>query len=379
MNNLEQQIQDFWANQTTPEQRREILRQLEASGMEWQEFLHQYYNKVMSGEESSPLSDQQKNKVWGRLWDTHLKNTSTQAPIIELDNNKGKSSSTLPEQAPRDDARGAAKLTRWLPWTAAAAAACIIAILTLTINNNKPEKQTLQITAQKQQQPPTQNIIKAANPGPTEKHLLLPDSSKAILAPGSVLEYVENFETTARNIHLEGRALFDVAKDNKRPFTVTARGFATTALGTQFIVDATRSVVSIRLLKGKVMVNATAKAGMNIEKLILTPGQELKINTITKRFERTGQNNKTATNNAANNTANAAALNFEKTNLALVFKRLSEHYKIPITYGKADINGLSFTGDFNPTDDLELALKVICNMNQLTFTKEKGSIVISKQ
>ncbi|HVW61800.1 MAG TPA: FecR domain-containing protein, partial [Puia sp.] len=176
--------------------------------------------------------------------------------------------------------------------------------------------------------------------------------------------------------------------DSARPFTVTARGFATTALGTRFIVDATRPHISIRLLKGKVVVNTTPDAGMTMQKVYLSPGQELKINTETKHFDLSRSFEDSLKQSLARtrkqhqrNTGGAGVttLSFERTSLETVFRRLSEYYKTSILFDKAEVQGLSFTGAFESADDLDLALKVICNMNQLTFTKENDRIRISKQ
>jgi transmembrane sensor len=380
MDNLEQQIRNFWEHQTSPEQRREILRQLDGSGMEWKDFLLQYYKKVLAGQEPGSLSDEQKTRIWQRLKDQHL----TDEVAGPLRNIAAKASTPgegrLISLPTRENAEPQGKLTeipiRRIKRAAWLAAASVLAIISLGIYQwNKPTTtKPTDAPPIASTQPPTKKIIEKKNEKAGEQTYTLPDNSTAILAPGSTLTYIEHFDATARNINLEGRALFKVAKDSTRPFTVTARGFATTALATQFIVDATKSVVSIRLLTGKVMVNATKDAAIALEKTILSPGQELKINTETKHVEKSAAASLKATENNA-----AASLTFEKTTLPTVFKRLSEHYKTPILYEKADIQGLSFTGDFKSTDELDLALKVICNMNQLSFTKEKGRILIQKQ
>ena len=228
------------------------------------------------------------------------------------------------------------------------------------------------------QQPIVVNVVIRKNTKPGEDTLRLPDNSVVLLTPGSSIRYLEHFETDARNIQLQGRALFEVTHDSTKPFTVTANGFTTTALGTRFIVDGTKPVVSIRLLKGRVVVNATRDAGMALQKVYLTPGQELRINTATKHFDRiTSESNQAHSRNTEGDSV--TALSFEKTSLAVVFERLSKYYKTPILYDKAEVQSLSFTGDFSPADELGLALKVICNINHLSFKKERDRIVISKQ
>lgn len=348
MDNLEQQIQDFWENRTSPGQRRELLRQMEESGMEWKEFMLQYYNKVIAGEEVSVFSDEQKSRVWQRLKEQHAEEKKVVLPGRVV----------------------------WLPWMAAACVLLVVGLCIYWAGGNSSSG--ARVAERPQPQPAAAKMIVNKNNSAVEETLTLPDHSLVQLTPGSSISYMERFEGVTRNIQLEGRALFDVAKDSAKPFTVTARGYATTALATKFIVDASRPVVYIRLLTGKIVVNATADASVALQKMYLMPGQELRINTTTRQFARITPDTKQSHNKTAESSA-IAALSFERTSLPAVFQQLSKHYNIPILFDKAAVQDLSFTGAFEPSDNLELALTVICNMNQLTFTKENDHIVISKQ
>lgn len=369
MDNLEDHLKQFWENQTTPSQRREILRQLEESGMEWKDFLQQYYNKVLAGEEAHDLDDARKSRVWQRLKDQHLRKGGADVGQ-EGDEWQG-----------RDGQRKVNGRVVWYRWMAAASVLLIISLCIYQWSR----KTSAELPATRQTAAVKVIVKKTAGAG--GERLILPDNSLVLLAPGSSIRYLEHFEARARNIQLEGRALFEVAKDSARPFTVTARGFATTALGTRFIVDATRRHISIRLLKGKIMVNTTPDANMTMQKVYLSPGQELKIDTETKHFDLSNSSEdslkqslaRTRKQHQSNTGAGVTALSFERTSLETVFRRLSEYYKTSILFDKAEVQGLSFTGAFESTDDLDLALKVICNMNQLTFTKENDRIRISKQ
>jgi len=267
---------------------------------------------------------------------------------------------------------------RWMRFKKIAVAALVVLTGTLVLYYSLSTKPATAGKPIVEQQPIVVNMVIKKNTKPGEDTLTLPDNSVVLLTPGSSIRYQEHFEAHARNILLEGRALFEVAHDSTKPFTVTANGFATTALGTRFIVDGTKPVVSIRLLKGKIVVNATRDAGMALQKVYLTPGQELRINTATKHFDRITLASK-QTPNKMTDSDNSAELSFERTSLAVVFERLSKYYKTPILYDKAEVQGLSFTGDFSPADELDLALKVICNSNHLSFKKESDRIVISKQ
>jgi transmembrane sensor len=111
-----------------------------------------------------------------------------------------------------------------------------------------------------------------------QRDVVLADSSVVHLDIGS--EIAVTMTEHSREITLtRGRALFQVAKDAERPFTVTAGGTLTTALGTQFQVHTQSDQVVVVLTEGSVSV-----AGMQDEpigdagwEIRLTPGQELSL------------------------------------------------------------------------------------------------------
>lgn len=64
----------------------------------------------------------------------------------------------------------------------------------------------------------------------------LPDGSRAILAPNSVMRYAIASRKGARDVKLVGEAYFDVHHDEARPFRVETRHAVVTDLGTTFVV-----------------------------------------------------------------------------------------------------------------------------------------------
>lgn len=104
--------------------------------------------------------------------------------------------------------------------------------------------------------------------------LSLSDGSKITLNSGSTVRYIKNFEKDKREMFLQGEALFEVAKDSLRPFTVVSGELKTTALGTVFNVRAfDLSAIRIALLEGKVEVKKVEDS----EKVILKPGETIKM------------------------------------------------------------------------------------------------------
>ena len=82
------------------------------------------------------------------------------------------------------------------------------------------------------------------------QEFVLPDGSEVTLAPGSRLTYSEK---SPRKTHLEGKAFFEVARDEAVPFEITSDGAFVRVLGTKFMVDAGSLVKEVYGTEGKVL------------------------------------------------------------------------------------------------------------------------------
>ena len=105
----------------------------------------------------------------------------------------------------------------------------------------------------------------------------LPDGSTVSLNTASRLNL--DYSPTRRQVTLTaGQALFEVAKDNKRPFEVLAGDQRIVALGTAFDVrlDA-ETGVQVTLLEGRVSVDTVVEptVATNAERRELVPGEQL--------------------------------------------------------------------------------------------------------
>ena len=112
---------------------------------------------------------------------------------------------------------------RVLPWVSgmvAAAAAVVLCVFLFRSND-----QQIQLIASAEVQ-----------------EFVLPDGSEVTLAPRSRLTYSEK---SPRNTRLEGKAFFEVARDEAVPFEITADGAFVRVLGTKFMVDAGSSVKEV--------------------------------------------------------------------------------------------------------------------------------------
>ncbi|WP_395397933.1 FecR family protein [Novosphingobium sp. BL-8A] len=86
------------------------------------------------------------------------------------------------------------------------------------------------------------------------RSLALDDGTRVTLAPDSALSF--DIGDKARSAHLlRGRAYFDVAHDEARPFRVTADDTVVTVLGTAFEVDGLSGDASVAVRRGIVAVD----------------------------------------------------------------------------------------------------------------------------
>jgi len=98
--------------------------------------------------------------------------------------------------------------------------------------------------------------------------LSLPDGSLITLFDGAELSYNKDFSTN-RNISLKGKAFFNVARDVDHPFIVESDNFMTKVLGTEFLLDDTKTNQSVSLYEGKVSVQHISSS----DEVTLLPGE----------------------------------------------------------------------------------------------------------
>lgn len=212
---------------------------------------------------------------------------------------------------------------------------------------------------------------------------ILPDHSKITLFPKSSIRYAVDYGKKDRKIDVVGKAKFEVAHDSLRPFIVFAHGYSTTALGTIFIVESFESDrVSVDLLSGKVRVNQVHETANGMKPQILNPGDKLKIEGEKYEFIQKPQVNikkplKTI-NPAIETSSEKPLLKFDNQDLNQVFEIIAKEKNIKIEFDKELLTGKTFTGEFSESNSLEMILNIICQMNELSFHDNGGTIYINK-
>ncbi len=263
------------------------------------------------------------------------------------------------------------------------AVACSIAVLLCTcliwkLQSNRADHQ-IQVAAKII---PANNMAGVVFNNTTNRDttITLPDHSEVELYSRSSIRLAADYNVTARKIYLKGKAIFSVAKDKSRPFTVYSRDIATRAVGTRFMVsyDSGRHHIDIHLYEG--VIEVKSNLGANTSTQILHPGEELHFGyPIIKENSPTQQL-------AESNTAKAAKavnmvgseISFINTPLSEVFSRLQELFPIRIEYDRKDLKNMTLTSSVSKTDDPESLLNMISRMHGLVLQKTDSGFIVKR-
>ncbi len=104
----------------------------------------------------------------------------------------------------------------------------------------------------------SQNMLVFENKTNTADSLQLPDGTKIFLAPNSKIEYAKNFEQQ-RNIKLDGKAFFDVFRDENNPFIIQTTYGDVKVLGTSFNVNTFGDKTKVDVKSGLVALSINKK------------------------------------------------------------------------------------------------------------------------
>jgi transmembrane sensor len=179
------------------------------------------------------------------------------------------------------------------------------------------------------------------------KRQVLEDGSIVLLDVGARVSTA--FDANARSLELlAGRALFEVAHDAKRPFSVRAGDSRTVALGTVFQVERMQAAVKITLARGSVQVSATQGEPLWQERL--EPGTELTWNAEDGLAPR-----RTSVDIAQVTGWTSGRHNFRDTPLSAVLEELNRYDERKITLGDARLAELTVGGSFIAGDGRAIA------------------------
>jgi ferric-dicitrate binding protein FerR (iron transport regulator) len=176
----------------------------------------------------------------------------------------------------------------------------------------------------------------------------LSDNSKVWLNSNSEITVPKEFKGNKRKILLKGGAFFEVTKNPKKPFVITAHQTITKVLGTSFYINAPEgdSAVALSVVTGKVSFTDERNPANNT---ILLPGQTGTIDHTKGLLTKASYKDQ---NFLAWKTGK---MQFNKAPLEEVCKVISSYYKIEINPGLLkNSKNISFSGSFDNKPLLEV-------------------------
>jgi ferric-dicitrate binding protein FerR (iron transport regulator) len=208
------------------------------------------------------------------------------------------------------------------------------------------------------------------------KLFVLEDGTHVTLEPASRLNVSAEFGVSARAVHLEGEAYFEVARDTLRPFLVHASEVTARVLGTCFRVKAFREDkdVMVAVSEGKVKVYTDSNRRDDSEtdrNLILTPNQKIVYDRETEKILRGIIDNPKVVLPAQE----IKRMRFEERPVPEILKALSRLYGVEITFDEKALSTCFLTTSITE-GDLYGRLDVICNAINATYSLNENTIEV---
>lgn len=296
--------------------------------------------------------------------------------MLSLINRRRQTATEVPEPAPVWRFN-----RRWIAVAAVMLAATLVTVAVLVFSNQETEApvavRTPAATIVATAVPP---VVIEINHSTASRTLHLPDGSLVELYPGSELRFSRGFDTARRDVHLKGRALFNVVQNRKQPFTVFAGPMATTALGTVFRISTEQAMkrTLIQLISGKVVVRATDGSARH-RPVYLLPGETLDCNYARELvWEKQGPGRNAVSPAGIAPVATGPVLTFNLTPLPQVFELLQKRFHITIHYPGKALAHISFSGEFDTRKtSVQEMLAAIAALNDLRFDQRDQAYFIN--
>ncbi|WP_214161488.1 FecR family protein [Litoribacter ruber] len=207
-----------------------------------------------------------------------------------------------------------------------------------------------------------------------KSRLTLEDGTKVWVNSGSKLIYPVSFNDKERKLFVEGEAFFEVAKDEKRPFTVQSKNMDLRVLGTAFNISSypDESTVSAVLVSGSVEIHTGKKAIFKGKGHMLKPNDravfgpatgEVKIKPVDTEYYVAWKD---------------GYIKLRNTNLKTISKRLEKFYNVKIELVDPSINEETFTGKLDLKQDLEEVLDILTATTSLKYSKNERRYLLMK-
>jgi transmembrane sensor len=209
--------------------------------------------------------------------------------------------------------------------------------------------------------------------------IALPDGSAVDLAPESRIRIAYSEE--ARRIELAaGEAFFEVAKDEERPFIVSANGSEVRAVGTKFNVHRGPAGVTVAVAEGEVDVRQKAPLAVKLAEIVTgpveAPEQRLKTGELLTAASNLKPGEIIEVSPQRAGAWRTGHLFYPDNSLREVIADVNRYSRLPVSLASEDLGDLRIAAAF-PTTQIDEMLGGIEGVLPVTVDRSnKGRIVI---
>jgi transmembrane sensor len=200
-----------------------------------------------------------------------------------------------------------------------------------------------------------------------KEKIILNDGTIVWLQEGSKLSYYQK-EEGSRHAEFTGEALFEVAKDPNRTFTIGCGNIAVKVLGTSFNLKAGNEKIELKVLTGNVNLSSTEdQIGINV-----APKEQV-IYTTKGVVERIGLEAKDLSAITVNTEYN---MRFSSTTMDMVIERIEKKFDVDVTVLDENLNKCRITADFTDSS-LDRTLVMLTDLLDVTYQIDNKEVELS--
>lgn len=204
--------------------------------------------------------------------------------------------------------------------------------------------------------------------------VILPDGSSVTLNSGSFIRYPNIFTGGSRKVYLDGEAYFEVKKDSKNPFIVSAGDLNIKVYGTIFNVKSYKNEPTIEttLLQGSVgLYKISEKEDHN--QIILSPNEQVIYNKKYQKYQKynvDGELISIWTN---------GKYYFENETFAEIATKLERNFNLKVAIVDEDLKKVKFSGLFDKSRSINQVLDAMKHYCRFKYSIINDSIIIQKK
>jgi transmembrane sensor len=213
----------------------------------------------------------------------------------------------------------------------------------------------------------TAEMVVSTNTG-EKASVILPDGTKVALNSDSRLKYTPASYRNERNVKFSGEAYFQVAKDKRHPFVISANNLSVKVLGTTFnlSVRPNDATAELALKTGKVLFSSLQMGNS----AVILPNHKVTMN------QHTGKLNVSTIEPDEISPWMRNEMVFRNAKISQVLRSIETNYGVKIHINAKDSNDL-FTGTL-ASNDLKGVLEVLELSYHLKASQKGNDIFVSK-